>query len=227
MFKRSKKNSTYALPNQPSMGADLRKKSTKSRILNISLAIMLIGGVYILSLVFAPKLAPVLNRGNVQSAVEDTSPKMGDDRIYIPKIGVNYPLAPGEDEQIMQEHFWHRSPDRGNPLDGGNFILSAHRWKSGKTPLETVKLSPMYNVDKLTNGDKIYIDWLGVRYIYQIDRKTQVARTATYIEDPLKEGEDPHMTLYTCTLEGWQGPRVVVIAKLLETQSDTVNDSSS
>ena len=105
---------------------------------------------------------------------------------------------------------WWRSPSSGNPKDGGNFVLSGHRFVMGWTPGETMKRSPFYNINKLEKGDVITIDYEGQRYTYTIDEKKSVPPTAVEIEAPT---DDSRLTLYSCGLGGSEDKREVIIAR--------------
>jgi sortase A len=176
--------------------------------------LMLVGGIYMLSLVFAPKLVPYLNSGDVKRVIDSSTPQEGNDRLYVQKLGVNAPIKTGDAPVMNNGGVWHRFPERGDPVAGGNFILSAHRWHTGKTPAETIAQSPFYNMDRMAVGDSIFVDFRGKRYKYEIYEIQQVKPDKTQIEEPLAEGEEAHMTLYTCTLKGSADGRVVIYAKL-------------
>lgn len=194
------------------------KKSSKwRRWLGVLIPLLLLGaGIYTLSLVLAPKLAPILNRGKVEKALNSSLPQKGDDRVYIQKLGVNVKLRTGGAEAMHAGNAWHRFQERGDPEKGGNFIVSAHRWIRGNTPAATIAQSPFYNTDQLKNGDAIVVDFNGARYKYEIFDIFQIKPDQTEIEDPLPEGEEPYLTLYTCTLKGSADGRVVIRARLVK-----------
>jgi sortase A len=173
-------------------------------------AIVLLGsGAYVLSLVAAPTIAPMvamkpINVNNLPA------PTATDNRIVIPKIGVN--IVYGEGEAALNRGAQWRFPDRGNPATGGNFIIAAHRFTIAPTPGETVAKSPFYNIDKLIAGDKIVVDYSGIRYGYEITKKFDVKPTQVEIEAPSEESK---LTLYSCELGGSDAGRVVITAKPL------------
>jgi sortase A len=134
--------------------------------------------------------------------------KISENLLHIPKLGLSIPYTPGN-ASVLNEQAWHRFPERGDPIKGGNFILSAHRFHLGLTPGSTKRRSPFYHIDKLTKGDKLYVDFKGKRYTYQVTDYFSVQPTQTQIEKPSAE---PKMTLYTCTLKGEADGREVVIA---------------
>lgn len=190
------------------------KPKWKKRASFILPIILLLGGLYMLSLVFAPKMVPYFKAGAVQKALDNNLPQQGNDRLYIQKLGVNAPIRVGGAEVMNNGGVWHRLPKLGDPISGGNFILSAHRWHTGKTPAETIAQSPFYNMDRVQTGDNIFVDFEGKRYKYVVYETYQVKPDQTEIEAPLASGEDPKMTLYTCTLKGSSDGRVVIQARL-------------
>lgn len=191
-----------------------KKKTLWQKFLFILPILTLLAGIYLLSLVFAPKLTPILNSGKVEKTLSGTLPEKGNDRVYIQDIGVNVGLKTGGAEAMNGGNAWHRFPERGDSVAGGNFIISAHRWIRGNTPQETIKQSPFYNTDQLERGDAIVVDFDGKRFKYEIFDIFDIKPNQTEIENPLPEGEEPYMTLYTCTLKGSADGRVVIRARL-------------
>ena len=179
------------------------------RIFAIVATILLIGGSYILTLVGAPAVAPLITMKPI-SVNALPAPAKSDDRIIIPKIGVN--IAYGEGKASLDKGAEWRYPERGNPENGGNFIIAAHRFSIQPTPLSTIEKSPFYSIDKLIVGDKIVVDYKGTRYGYEINKVTSVSAEQTQIEAP---SEEPKLTLYSCELDGSNAGRVVLTAKPL------------
>lgn len=143
-------------------------------------------------------------------------PTVGDDRLYIPKINVDVLVNDinGDEAAALEKGAIHRAPDNGNPSDGGNFVLAAHRFQLGLTPDQTRKKSPFYHIDQLQPGDQLYVDYQGTRYAYEVTEKKQVPPDATEIEQ--RTGND-QLTLYSCTLAGPEVGREVVFAKPIGT----------
>ena len=187
-------------------------KPSATRIVTILVAaIMILAGLYTLAValtpaIIAPTISPTSNKTvkQLQSKAAIT-----ENRLYIPKIDVNLPYATGS-ETVMEKGAWWRRPDNGNPADGGNFVLSAHRFIMGLTPQQTLRKSPFYNIDKLEIGDKISIDYSGKRYKYTISKIFAVAPDAVEIE---QRTDRPQLTLYSCTLGGSADGREVIVAK--------------
>ena len=188
-------------------------KRRKNYILPIIAAIMIASGIYLLVLISTPLImSQTINPkdNSTSQLISKTKDKITENRLYIPKIDINLPYASGGAE-TMEHGAWWRKPENGNPKDGGNFVLSAHRFIMGLTPRQTLRKSPFYNIDKLTVGDEMVIDYNGARYIYVISEKRSVKPEAIEIE---QRTDQPQLTLYSCTLGGANDGRDVLIAKL-------------
>lgn len=188
-----------------------KKGGILSKLLLALSVIGLASGIYLLLLVLTPNI-PVLFPAepiNVRAL-----PAPSNNKVYIPKIGVSVDLNQGN-ESVLEKGAWHRFPERGDPINGGNFIISAHRFSLGATPGETRRRSPFYHIEKLAIGDQILVDFQGKRYGYEVIEKTSVKPTHVEIESVLKDGEATKLTLYTCTFKGESDGREVFIAKLL------------
>lgn len=188
-----------------------RRRGVWNKVLFLLSIVGLAGGIYLLVLVLTPNV-PILY------PVQPIDPRVlaapQGDKIYIPKIGVSVDLIEGN-ASALERGAWHRFPERGDPIEGGNFIVSAHRFSLGATPGQTRTKSPFYHIDKLVVGDQILVDYKGKRYGYEIIEEKSVKPSQVEIEAPLKDNEEPKMTLYTCTLKGETDGREVFIAKFL------------
>lgn len=187
-------------------GTQSTKRPLKGVIIAVAVILML-GGLYLLTLVSAPAIAPIIAQKPI---VVDELPKPAatEDRIVIPKLGVNILYAPGE-ASLDRGAQW-RHPDRGNPADGGNFIIAAHRFSIQPTPQSTIEKSPFYRIDQLALDDKIIIDYKGTRYAYKINKIFDVKPTQTEIE---AASDMPKLTLYSCELGGSEAGRIVITAE--------------
>jgi len=188
-------------------------KRRKNYILPIIAVIMIASGIYLLALISTPLImSQTINPKNNSTSqlISKTKDKITENRLYISKIDINLPYASGGAE-TMEHGAWWRKPENGNPKDGGNFVLSAHRFIMGLTPQQTLRKSPFYNIDKLMVGDEMVIDYNGARYIYVISEKRSVKPEAIEIE---QRTDQPQLTLYSCTLGGANDGRDVLIAKL-------------
>ena len=121
-----------------------KRRAYISTILIILAVVALIAGLYILSLVFAPAIAPMVSQKPID-VKKLPAPAAKDDRIVIPKIGVN--IHYGSGAAALNAGAEWRYPERGNPEKGGNFIIAAHRLTIQPTPWATVEKSPFYNIE--------------------------------------------------------------------------------
>ena len=101
----------------------------------IILGLGLILGAYTLVLYQSPNLLlkPIaFNAGGVPSAHPVNN--QNSNRLIVPKIGVDVAIVVGANEEVLKQGAWHRKPENGSPITGGNFVLSAHRFLLGLTP---------------------------------------------------------------------------------------------
>lgn len=180
----------------------------RQRILFAIGVLLLLAGGYVLYAVLSPGLRlvgvdPANNSTTRTLEEEDYTEPM----LYIPKIDVSVPYGTSEDD--LADGAWWRKSSNGNPQDGGNFVLAAHRFEMGITPAQTTQQSPFYHLGKLEIGDDIVVDYEGERYTYTVSRAYAVAPTDIEIEN---RTDTPQLTLYTCTLSGSSDGRDVVIA---------------
>ncbi len=183
-----------------------QKKTGRNAIFIMLAGALMLGGIYLLMLVTAPVTMPIIMQAKAIDV--NTLDEPSDNRIIIPRIGVN--IVYGEGEAALDRGAQWRYPERGNPEDGGNFIIAAHRFTIAPTPWETSAKSPFYNIDKLQIGDPILIDYDGIRYGYTINKIFDVKPDQVEIEAP---SETPKLTLYSCSLGGSTDGRVVINAE--------------
>lgn len=201
--------------NKSRMQYDYRRgaKKQKGRKWLVLPFVGLLGGLYLLVLVFAPALPFSTSQPDVTAKkLVVSEPVIGENRVYVPKINVDVPIAPiGKSEALaLEKGAVNRASGNGNPRDGGNYVLAAHRFNLGLTPEQTRAKSPFYHVNKLVAGDQIYVDYSGVRYAYEVKERKSVSPTALEIEERTPEDI---LTMYTCELSGPAAGREVVIAK--------------
>lgn len=190
-----------------------RLSRVKKRTWIIATILLAGGGVYLLLLIFAPKLPFSVSPGAVRRTLQTTKPQTNQNKLYIPAIGVDIAILEGSDASILNKGAWHRQPQNGNPEKGGNFVISAHRFELGFTPGQTRARSPFYHIEKLKIGDKIYVDYHQKRYSYEITKKYKVDQYALSIE---RASRSPKLTLYSCDLAGERAGREVIEAKPLD-----------
>ena len=190
----------------------IRKRKRGSALLLLVPLVGLLGGGYLLATTLSPALPGDLTGqvSAVSKIVSQRQPDIKSDRLYVPKIGVDVAIVKGVTDRTLAGGAWHRVPENGDPLSGGNFVLAAHRFHLGYTPQQTRAQSPFYHIDALDNGDQVYVDYNGVRYAYEVTKRYSVAETDVQIEAPSREAK---LTLYSCDLRGPAAGREVVEAK--------------
>ncbi len=195
---------------------------TKLRTFNNALTVIVIAlGVYIMIFPFLPHLDLWLdkaadNTGGVRYsgllaqennvADDNLVAAPEDNRLVIPGIQVDNPLILGSDPENVNRGVWHR-PHTSTPDQGGNTVLVAHRF-SYNSP------ATFYHLDKMANGDTFAVWWEGQEYVYEVFETVVVDATAIEIES---NTEEPIVTLYTCTPVWTAVDRLVVKARLVNT----------
>lgn len=181
-------------------------KKTKTFLRSVFLIISIVAivaGLYLLFIMFSPKIASTLQRNSTPKIESDNN------QILIPDVGIKTPILEGGEEQL-ENGAWHRFPERGNPEIGGNFILSAHSFVWSLTPQRVNEKSYFYNLKDTKIGDEVLVRWNSKDYKYTVDSTFSINPDQTDIENP---SDTPKMTIYTCTEGGSADGRVVVIAK--------------
>jgi sortase A len=190
------------------------KRRRWPRVLAIIICLVLVTvGAYVLVTVFSPSL-PVLSGKSGNETTQKLTKPAGSygDRLYIPQINVDIPISQGKDSKALEKGAWNRKPENGDPIKGGNFVLSARRFVVGATPQITASQSPFYNIGKLQTGDHVFVDYKDKRYEYKVSEKYTVKPEGVEVEVPTN---DPQLTLYSSTLGGDSDGRDVLEATLV------------
>lgn len=137
-------------------------------------------------------------------------------QLVIPKIEVNTAILESSSIAILdqQEGVWHE-PNTGNPTEEGNMVIAGHRFQY-LPPNKTT----FYHLDKLKEGDEIFVRWGTEEYRYVVKKSFVVKPQQVEIRNAtpgLKE-----LTLYTCTPIGSNARRLVVKAELQQPALPTI-----
>jgi len=128
-----------------------------------------------------------------------------DNRLVIPKIGVDAPIVEGASQNAaLEKGIWHIPNTAASP-EASNLVLSAHRWRYLPPSSRS-----FYLLDKLDVGDDIIIYWEGKEFDYKVGEEKTVDPTAVEILEPT---DQPQLTLFTCTPLWSTKHRLVLIAK--------------
>lgn len=188
------------------------KANSRSKKWLVVPVILLVGGAYLMVNTLSP-LVPSTVTGeseNIAIKLKTPVPVIEEDRLYVPKIGVDVAIVTGVSEETLEGGAWHRVPQNGDPKQGGNFVLAAHRFNLGLLPSQTRAKSPFYYLDRLSQGDQLYVDYKGQRFAYEVEKRYKVADNDISIE---KKTDENKMTLYSCDLRGPKAGREVVEAR--------------
>ena len=184
-----------------------KKRFSGSRRLSALLIVAMFSvGVYFAVLLQAPDL--LINQASAATQTsEEVLVNSNQNFIKIERISLTVPFTDNSSSEVI-----HRSPERGNPEKGGNFIIGAPRFKLALTPAATIEGSPFYNLDKLQNKDVVNVYYNAKWYSYEV--------TKVYVPeagDKAIEGssEDARMTLFSTGTDGSPDGRVVVEASLV------------
>lgn len=148
------------------------------------------------------------------------TPKSTDFGIVIEKIDVNSPVVPDVNSAVYKEYIAALAKGvahaRGTAVPGStnlpnnNVFLFAH---SAINPIEARRYnSVFYLLRKLEVGDRVVTFYKGQRFDYIVfDKRVVEATDVKYLTQPSK---DPILTLQTCDPPGSSLRRLIVTAKL-------------
>ncbi|MEM6998174.1 MAG: sortase [Patescibacteria group bacterium] len=142
----------------------------------------------------------------------DPAPFPSENRIVIPSISLDSEIFSGN-ASVLSQGPWQR-PNTNTPERGGNTVIAGHRFAYGSDGKWI-----FYHLDKIQPGERIGVYWEGVEYIYEVDDQSVVPPTAVEIEGPTDRDQ---LTLYTCTPLWTAENRLVVTARLVETNEAPV-----
>lgn len=202
------------------------KRTRKSRLFFFFIipVLFVAASTYTLLLVFYPAVNYYISGDKASNEVNKEELKKMENSIVIPRIKASVQIFEGDQEDALSKGAWHRKPEQGNPLIGGNFIVTGHRFNFALTPSKVKNSSPFYNIDKLQNGDTIFIVWEGEVYEYEVSKIYTVKPNQVEIED---QSEEHKLTLYTCTLGGHLDGRTVIEAHPLFTPVNNEDATTS
>ena len=192
-------------------GDGVEKK--KSLAMPLAFFAALIVGIYGYVNFQAPAILAVLEPADATaSRLAALQPKSGQNLLYIPKINLETSISAttGDEGDALARGAVHRAPLSGDPKQGGNFVVAAHRLSLAINPIKTGVRSAFYHIDKVENGDEVYVDFDGVRYAYRVEKSAKSSEAKPVLEEKTPE---PRLTLYS--VESKNGTHDVVVARLV------------
>lgn len=97
---------------------------------------------------------PLSEIDQTAKVVKESKPGATGDRLFIPAINLNVSL------QSLQT--------QGNPGQEGEMSIKGRELGFGLTPDALRTASPFFNLNRLKDGDEVFLDKNGVRYAYKI-----------------------------------------------------------
>lgn len=151
----------------------------------------------------------ILPSGTTKTTTARNLPSVGtkDNRILIPKIGVNMPITEGKTAEALDRGAW-RLPQTSVDPQVGNMAISAHRYRFRPPSSET-----FYLLDQMAVGDTFLIEWGGKEYTYRVQETKIVLPTAIEVLNPTLS---PVVTLITCTPLFSTAKRLIVVGALVK-----------
>jgi sortase A len=146
-----------------------------------------------------------------------TTAVSSDPKLIIPKINVDVPViydvTPDYDAQMkaMEQGVAYFGIPGANSKPGqiGNTVLSGH---SSNDIIDPGSYKFIFaQLDRLSKGDAIYVNYNGVRYTYTVTKKEVVAPTE--VSKLVYPTDKPVLTLITCTPLGTSLNRLLVTAE--------------
>lgn len=201
-----------------------RKRRTFRRLLPV----FIVGFLVLLALflqynrlIFAPIMAYIVpDTGSVTTSLEAVDPTINqtvspDPRLIIPKLNVDVPVAfsiSTDDVMSAMNHGVAQFSIPGaNALPGqiGNLVITGH--SAGDIYSSNPYKFIFSGLERLENGDLIYINYESTRYTYQVTKQEVVE--PTNVEALIYDTDQPMLTLITCTPLGTSRYRLLVTAE--------------
>lgn len=135
--------------------SDSKKGGSKLKIALLSfVALFFVGYAGLLALTPVLSGWPFVPIDDTANALQTTDPGTQGNRLYIPRININSPAGDFTVE--------------GDPSQEENITIQGKKFQLAITPQETRQASPFYYLDKLQNGDEIFLDYNDTRYAYRV-----------------------------------------------------------
>ena len=181
-------------------------------------------------LIFAPIMAYV-SPGNVKDtglqAIDPTVTEAPgpDPRLIIPKLNIDVPVAFGISNDsatvmdAMNNGVAHFMVPGASAFPGeiGNTVITGH--SAGDVYSSNQYKFIFSGLERLENGDLIYIHYNSVRYTYSVTKKDVVEPTD--VQALVYETDKPMLTLITCTPLGTSRYRLLVTAEQINPSTGT------
>ena len=185
-------------------------------------------------LIFAPIMA-YMSPGNVPaSQINALDPTINatvspDPRLIIPKLNVDVPVHFGielsEVMSAMNNGVAHYRISGASAFPGeiGNLVITGH--SAGDVYSSNPYKYIFSGLERLENGDLIYVNYNSVRYTYSVTKKEVV--DPTNVGALIYTTEKPVLTLVTCTPLGTSRQRLLVTAEQISPSYEGAEEAPS
>ncbi|MBR6965059.1 sortase [Candidatus Saccharibacteria bacterium] len=179
-------------------------------------------------LIFAPIMAYVAPSSNAASEIESVDPTViasvsTEPKLIIPKINVDVPVHFGiqvsEVMSAMNNGVAHYRIAGASAFPGeiGNLVITGH--SAGDIYSSNPYKFIFSGLERLDEGDLIYVNYEGVRYTYSITKK-QVIEPSN-VQALIMNTDKPLITLVTCTPLGTSNYRLLVTGEQISPSYET------
>lgn len=185
-------------------------------------------------LIFAPIMA-YMSPGNVPaSSIEALDPTItqtvsADPRLIIPKLNVDVPInfeVPLSGVMEAMNHgvaHYRIAGASAYPGEIGNFIITGH--SAGDVYSSNPYKYIFSGLERLEDGDLIYVNYHSVRYTYRVTKKEVVE--PSNVAALVVQTDKPLVTLVTCTPLGTSRYRLLVTGEQISPSYDKAKSSKS
>lgn len=181
--------------------------------------ILVIGGLTLIGLIYGPIINQEIQYQTLTKTAPDSNeeiiPQNVDFGLVIPKIGVNTQVFaevdadnPDEYLPLLTQGVVHA---KGSVLPGndGHVFIFAH---SADSPLNITRYNAVfYLINKLEQGDEVFVYYQGQKYVYQVVEKKIIP--PELMPDYARPSGERKLVLQTCHPPGTTLNRLLVIAK--------------
>lgn len=204
-------------------GKDQRSRNTRKLIPIGILVLIILTGLFLQynRLIFAPIMAYISpDSGSVATNIEPVDPTITqavspEPRLIIPKLNVDVPVAfgisTGDVDAAMNQGVAQFSIPGANALPGqiGNLVITGH--SAGDIYSSNPYKFIFSGLERLENGDLIYVNYNSVRYTYQMTGRETVE--PNNVSALIYSTDKPMLTLITCTPLGTSRYRLLISAE--------------
>lgn len=183
-------------------------------------------------LIFAPIMAYVSPGNAPASQIEAVDPTItqtvsGEPRLIIPKLNIDVPIrfeVPLADVMSAMNNgvaHYRIAGASAYPGEVGNFVITGH--SAGDIYSSNPYKYIFSGLERLEDGDLMYVNYNSVRYTYRVIKKQVVE--PTNVASLVIETDKPLITLVTCTPLGTSRYRLLVIGEQISPSTDKAEEA--